>query len=1182
MGNLELKKGSEKITKNFRGNLLMLLFKGMLLGGIFSLACVVNGESTVKSFWNDSVPAGDISLNGELDFTYTLPMAKEIPELPPETAFDVKIKVPGLWDEQRDKLKNTSWWKNAKFSTMGKNTLEYLTGIGWYRTTFDVPVEWKDKSVVLTIGRIGAGQAHVWLNRKHIASYDYGNYTPFNVDLNSRLDIAKTNELIISVDNTKCIGVWSYQGGGGKASGIVESLTIHVSGGQGRIADIYPHVGADLHEVVWELELENNVGAEDTPASIIQWEVNDAKNILAEGNVPVPSFTKQQKMTWKKSIPEIKAWSDREPNLYHTSLKWIVDGKEWDKGERRFGLRKWAYEGRKLFLNSSPVYLRGELGVPCFPNIGMIPTSKEYWLQYLGRMKEIGWNYNNFEWRVAPVGLLEAADELGIIIQTGESQYQLDPLLGKRGTDAYKEVWTPTLCWTRSHPSMCIYIFSAEYYVDEKRIEQLKKQYDFVKSRTSECLILPVDGVRGIEYAFTVEDQKKLTQEPFPHHAKRLEEYTKISDLFGSYIRGDVGYNFFKGPWRELNVCYDIYRRPTVVHETYMRSSYLNPENKNKYTGWIPPWMYVRLENNLKKAGLLERWNTYNENSGKINSIMRKYCMEKVRKCGELAGYEFLGLTDSSVCGIRLYPSGICDEFLQLKSGDSIEKLRKYLGESVLLLDWTGDSINHSFWSEDTFNADIMVSLYGSNPVKNGKLSWELKNGKDVVQKGEWGMAEIANGKVHELKKLEIKWPKVEKTTKLNLAVTLKDKNYQLENDWDFWVLPKQKAPEIKAVAGKSVLDILKGRYSRISNLSDASQEKLWIVSKISEKEVDHLNNGGDVLLLGTKPFPTITTRWWPSIPGMAGRLDVNVGVVINRHKIFDNLPDDGWGDWLFVPIIEPAGKEVIVFDNLPTKFDPILEVISYPADVRKQAAIFEKQVGKGRLFVANCGMDMENPSCVTLMDNILHYVSSSDFHPTDSLDAEILKNLAKGRTLMVNKPEEKEGTNTASTSKNAIWSNKEVCLIYDNEVEYRINDGEWKHGKNIILDKECLNKVCLKKDGKEEVKEIGIDFTKPKIEVITTPQMKQEGGTYYATTNTEFKFNATDELSGVKLVEVAGIRSMPLHYSSYVKPFKLEKGLYKMRCRVTDNVGNVNEIMGGNDLSAETDWFLVEVSEEK
>lgn len=1133
----------------------------------------------------DGRQEGDISLNGDWSFTYAQPSVAAIPDIPPESVFDASIHVPGLWDEQLDKFKNTAWWKDASFGCF-VTEVKYLSGIGWHRTTFNAPAKWKDKSVVLTIGRIAAGQAHVWLNRKHIAVYDYGVYTPFQVELSSYLKIGSPNELIISINNTKTIGSYSYQVGAGKATGINEPVTIHVSGGEGHIADIYTHTGADLNEVVWEVELENNIGDGNVSESVIQWEVKDSRpgSILAKGETKVPAFTKQQKVCWEKTIPEIKPWSDREPNLYYTSLKWLIDGKVWDMGEKRFGLRKWTYEGRKLFLNGKPIYLRGETGPYFFPDTGVISTSKEYWLRYLKRAKDIGWNYQCCSYRVAPPALLEAADELGIIMQTGEDQQSaIDGLIKMKGADAYKEIWAPTLRWTRGHPSMCIYIFGAEYFADLKVIEQLKKQYDFVKSMTSECLVMPLQAAQGVEYAFDEPAKKELTQKPFPHHAKRLEEYTKASDLFGSYTGGEVGYAFFKGAWREMDARYVVYQRPTVVHEVYMHSSYLNPENKNKYTGRLSALKYyTNLENGLKRAGLSDRWGVYNTNSGKINAIMRKYCVEKVRKCRELAGYEFLSMTDmhSIMLNSYLYPSGIFDEFLQSKPGDTIEGLRKYLGESVLLLDYAGDSINRSFWSEATFEADIMVSLYGPAPVKDGKLAWELKDGNETAQKGEWDMAEIANGKVSELKKLEIKWPKVEKTKKLNLSVTMKDANYQLENDWDFWVLPKQEAPEVKAAADKPTLDKLKGRYSVVSIVTNSAREKLWIVSAIGEKEMDHLSNGGDVLLLGTKPFPTIENPWRPSIPGMAGRLNVNVGVVINRHKIFDNLPDEGWGDWLFVPIIEPAGQKVVVFDNLPTKFDPIMEIISYPADVRKQAAIFEKQVGKGRLLAANCGMDMENPSCVTLMDNLLRYACSSDFHPADTLDIEILRNLARGRELIVNKTDESGGTNTPAATMGA-WNNKEVSLCCEKETEYRINAGEWKRGKIIAVDKEGLNKVYLKINGKEEIKEIGVDFTKPVIEVITTPQMRQEGGAYYATTNTEFKIKAADELSGIKTIKVCGNDVTLVNVPD--KPFKLKKGSYSIKCRVTDNAGNINEIIGGNDLSGgPTACFQVDVSDAK
>ena len=58
--------------------------------------------------------------------------------------------------------------------------------------------------------------------------------------------------------------------------------------------------------------------------------------------------------------------------------------------------------------------------------------------------------------------------------------------------------------------------------------------------------------------------------------------------------------------------------------------------------------------------------------------------------------------------------------------------------------------------------------------------------------------------------------------------------------------------------------------------------------------------------------------------------------------------------------------------------------------------------------------------------------------------------------------------------------------------------------------------------------------------------------------------------------------KSFPYRVRPYEKPFKLKKGIWKISCIVTDNAGNETGIMSGNDLSAECDWFLVEVSDVK
>ena len=706
----------------------------------------------------DERQPGYISLNGEWDFTYTPSSARENPELPPQSAFDAKIQVPGNWDDQLSRFQEAAWWPKASFTSMGEN-VRNLSGIGWHRTIIAAPSKWQNRSVTLTIGWAPGGNCYVWLNRALIGRYDYGMYTPCTFDLTGHLKPGENNELVVALDNTRgFLGGTAYYSLRGRAAGISGPVSVHVSDGPGRIADVYVAPGADLKQVVWQADLEVPGPNDTVPSSRLMWEVGDVagKKTIACEETSVPGFRKQHQVTWKQRIPEIEPWSDRHPILYRTRIRWLVGKQSWDNREQRFGLRRWSRNGRKLFLNGQPIYLRGDNNGICdaAPDIS-IPTSKQYWMAYLGRAKELGYNFANFWSWVVPPQLLEAADELGMIIQCGNSvtAYRLT----YRQYD-YAQVWKPILAWTRGHPSMSIYGFGGECGYYDGVIEQYQRQNDFIKSMNPECLVMPQQAANGIEYHFeSVKDKSVLTPRPFLHHAERLARYTKASDMFGSHIRGAFASGLFSfTPWRVSENDWTIYQRPIVEHEIYMKSSYLSPDNGKRYTGRRSPFVYTRLHDQLASAGLLDRWRTYWENSGRLNAIARKHCFEKLRKCDNLAGYEHLGFVDQNFVwpGVT-YPCGMVDEFLQLKPGDTPEGILRYSNESVLLLDFEdGDvGLNRSYWAKESLPADIMVSLYGPQPLRRGSLAWTLRESQSgrVAWKGERTVENIANGHVSTL-----------------------------------------------------------------------------------------------------------------------------------------------------------------------------------------------------------------------------------------------------------------------------------------------------------------------------------------------------------------------------------------------------------------------------------------------
>ncbi|MCP4640103.1 MAG: prolyl oligopeptidase family serine peptidase [bacterium] len=946
------------------------------------------GLNWLAAQWKATKESATVSLDGEWDFTWTPATADAIPPLPVSEMFDAKVRVPGKLDDQWDRLKESAWWEDAVFAT-AQGPVQYLSGIGWYRTRFQAPADWEGRAVRLTVGW-AVGQMNVWVNGRHVDTFDYGVYVPNTVDVSGHLAPGETNEIIVSVDNTHGFaGGWAFLGDAGKASAISRPVTLDVAASHAFIQDLYIRPGADLKEAVWDTELTVASNSKDPGPSRIAWRIvtSDGREELAHGEIAVPAFKETTRVPASARIPAIKPWSPRHPNLYWIELEWRADDGNTllDTHRQRFGLRRWSHDGRKLLLNGTPFYLCGEFGAYCFPVDGTTPTDKAYWIDHVARAKEVGMNYINFAARVCPVELMEAADELGIVLQCGDHMTVL-----KEHRDHYEDVWTPIVRLTRQYPSMGFYGFGGERDYYDGAIDQFQKQYDLIKALHPESMVMPQQAIRGIDYAFTDEEKTELTKDPFPHHAERLVQYTKACDLFGHYSGGGFGYNYFGDPWRMLEKRFRIYDKPLVMHELFMGMSYLSPHNAQRYTGRIPPYLYTQLEKDLTAAGLFDRWPVYHANSSKLQGICKKYCIEKARKCDELAGFEYLGMTDMHFCAH--YTVGILDEFKQLKPGDTVEGIRRYNSDSVLLIDFAGDSINRSFWSGDAFRADLMVSLFGETGIETGRLTWTLRDGEHVVLDGGLDLVDVANGRVSTLETLDIHWPSVDETTRLNLEIHLTAPGYDLTNDWDFWVFPKVAPPRFEADADDAVRVLLGSRYEELSPLTDAADRPLRIVSEVTERDLTHLTRGGDVLLLGAKPFNEYT-QWRSFRPGLGAREHHNVGTVIAQHPIFSALPHDGWGDWQFYPVLE--GATCILFDDaLTTPFDPILEIISSAEHVRKHAAIMEKRVGNGRLLVSTCEYDAANPACVALMDGILAYVTGDVFAPASDLSPAVLERL--------------------------------------------------------------------------------------------------------------------------------------------------------------------------------------------
>jgi hypothetical protein len=552
--------------------------------------------------------------------------------------------------------------------------------------------------------------------------------------------------------------------------------------------------------------------------------------------------------------------------------------------------------------------------------------------------------------------------------------------------------------------------------------------------------------------------------------------------------------------------------------------------------------------------------------------------VEKTRKCDNLAGYEFLGFDD----GMH-YLAGVLDEFHQFKPGDTAAGLLRYTGENVLLLDFEdGDGgLNRSYWARSSLPMDIMLSLYGPSAIAEARLAWVLKESESgaEVWKGEHVVRDIPNGRVGTIHSLKIPWPDVKRTTKLNFAVSLTGSGYQIANDWDFWVFPKVAPPEVAAAVDAPCKQKLEGRYPKIELRTAKSKAQLQIVSEITSREVEHLARGGDILLLGTRPFPTHRNagNLSPGIyPAMATRLGQAVGAVIDtKHPVLKDLPDEGWGDWIYMPLLARAPR--VFFDRLTCPaldirpYEPIVEMISEPGRVDKVSPLFEARVGKGRLLVSTCPAEMDNPSRVALMDGLLRYACGDAFRPQMELGPEVLAALLD---VQNRPPAPVVATYTQKrdrSSETTEWHNKPVTIEFNSKLFYQVNDGAWKEGVRLQVDREGITKIVTKPAANAapellgRPREIGIDLTPPSIVLLPRPELGQEGSVYYAVPDTLFAIEAKDGLSGVRSIEV---KIDGAEYSPYAAPFRLKPGTHTILCRVTDRAGNQQETMTGPQMA--------------
>jgi hypothetical protein len=666
----------------------------------------------------------------------------------------------------------------------------------------------------------------------------------------------------------------------------------------------------------------------------------------------------------------LSPWSPKSPKLYRAVV--TVGEASLDA---RFGIRRLTSNGIRLYLNGEPYFFKGTCE-HCYQPVTVHPTrDKAYYRRVLKTLKELGFNSIRFHTWVPMAEYMEAADELGMLIEVETPN-----------NTTYAE-WEEIVKLCRHYTSVCAYSSGNEMVIDEDYIEHLRACAGFVHSE-SDSLFSPMSAMRGIEY-HSYGDCRVDT--PFPHNPKRLRELDGFCDLYNTYSLGLTSYESEQGTKDVLDERNAIYKRPLLSHEICIQGTYIDLSLKDRYRGTrIGDTEFMSsVEKHLEKMGLLDKAPLYYRNSGAWQRILRKHCFETVRRSETFAGYDFLGDIDTHWHTFG-YCVGMMNEFYELKPTETVRNVLRYNGDTVLLCDLP-ELVN--FTSGEKITVPILVSNYGEH-LDKATLLLRLEGDGKVLLRREVRLGEIENGKITELYKLDITMPRCEKPMGLKLSVQLFGGNTDAENEWELYVFPK--------VSGKlpAPTAIKKAGLTVEENMdADALMEKM--------------KRGERVLLLGGAPFNTLKTSFQLSI---AGRTTGHLATVIADHPLINQLPNEGFCSWQFRSLMRDAKACVLDIDGVP--HEPIIDIATTYKNAHKEAMLFEYSVGEGKLLVCSLSLRENDPCALWLKSAMVEYAMSDGFIPKHKLTYGQLEELLSLRIL-------ENGTNAnAAQNKNDITMN--------------------------------------------------------------------------------------------------------------------------------------------------------------
>ena len=286
-------------------------------------------------------------------------------------------------------------------------------GIGWYRKTFKLSENNKDKHVFIEFDGVYMN-SDVWINNIHIGSRPYG-YSSFQIELTKHLKFGNENNVLaVRVNVQQPCSRWYSGAGIFRNVRLTVTNPVHIAHWGTYVTT--PNVSESEANVRVETKIQNQ-SASFQQVTLETFIVDESGNKVAESSSA--QKVEADRMNIFEQVVKIqkpKLWSLEKRNLYHVESKVYVNGILVDANETPFGIRTFEFTTENgFFLNGKHVRIKG---VCLHHDLGCLGTAvnKRAIERELEIMKSIGCNAVRTSHNPPAPELLDLCDSMGFLV----------------------------------------------------------------------------------------------------------------------------------------------------------------------------------------------------------------------------------------------------------------------------------------------------------------------------------------------------------------------------------------------------------------------------------------------------------------------------------------------------------------------------------------------------------------------------------------------------------------------------------------------------------------------------------------------------------------------------------------------------------------------------------------------